>query len=451
MNYIFTQIASYRDPQLIPTLDSLLDNAEHPENIHVGICWQHADDETTEIFLDAGFDIWGLDDQPNADGHTVINALYKGAKFTIIDVPYLESQGACWARNAIQQLYSGEKYTLQLDSHHRFVPGWDRECINMLEGLREKSAKPVLTAYIPSFDPDNDPAGRVKEPWKMDFDRFIPEGAIFFMPSTIENSKDLKGPMRARFYSAHFCFADGSFAVEVQHDPQYFFHGEEISIAARAFTHGYDLYHPHILVAWHEYTRKGRTKVWDDHTTDVKKTNGLKLDWVERNDLCHKRNRILFGMDGEDPTQIDFGKYGFGSERTLREYEEYAGLSFKYRSVQQFTIDKNEPVWPLERKYATEQEWRSSMTGSHDIRVCIHRNDLGELVDDFDFWCVAAFDESGEEIYRKDLQEHEIKQHLANEWIDFRFIFLADRTPVGYTVWTHSKSREWMTRVVRNL
>ena len=450
MNYIFTQIASYRDPQLLPTLNSLLDNATHPENIHIGICWQHGDDETLEDFLDSGVDIEGFS-ETNANGieHPVINAKYKGAKLSIIDVPYMESKGACWARNSIQQLYNNEKYTLQLDSHHRFVPGWDEKCIEMLESLRYKSKKPLLTAYIPSFDPENDPAGRVNEPWKMDFDRFIPEGAVFFIPSTIEDAKSRTEPMRARFYSAHFCFADGSFAVEVQHDPEYFFHGEEISIAARAFTHGYDLYHPHIVVAWHEYTRKNRTKVWDDHTTDKKRT-GLKLDWVERNNICHRRNRILFGMDGESPDQIDFGKYGFGSERTLREYEEYAGISFKYRAVQQKTIDRIEPEYPVTRKYVDEKEWRDSMTGSHDIRICIHRNDLGEIVDDFDFWYVGARDAEGE-IFRKDLQAHEIKQYLANEWIDYRFVFLSDRTPTGYTIWTHSKSRGWMTKIDRDV
>ncbi len=449
MHYIFTQIASYRDPQLIPTLDALLDNADKPENIHVGICWQHGPEETTELFLDAGFDIEGFEYVKGPGYYPRLKATYKGAKFTIIDVPHLESQGACWARHSIQQLYNGEKYTLQLDSHHRFVPGWDTKCIDMLESLRYKSPKPVLTAYIPSFDPENDPTGRVNEPWKMDFDRFIPEGAVFFIPSTIEDAKDRTEPMRARFYSAHFCFADGSFATEVQHDPEYFFHGEEISIAARAFTHGYDLYHPHLVVAWHEYTRKNRTKVWDDHTTDKKREVGMKLDWVERNDICHKRNRILFGMDGEDQNQIDFGKYGFGTERTLRQYEEYAGISFKYRAVQQLTLDRLEPVLPG-KTFETEQEWRDSMTGSHDIRICVHRNDLGELVDDFDFFYVGAHDAEGE-IFRKDMQVSDIKTHLANEWIDYRFIFLANRAPTGYIIWTHSKSRGWMTKVNRTL
>ncbi len=325
-NTIFVQIASYRDPELINTLNDMIENAETPENLRICVCWQHGEDETLETFLDGGFEL-GEYFEPAEDaneegdktfGH--IEATNKGANLLIIDVDYNETEGACWARYEIQQQYAGEKYTLQLDSHHRFVPNWDTISVEMLESLRSDDCpKPLLTGYIPSFDPENDPAARIQIPWRMDFDRFIPEGAVFFRPSSIDDWQDRDKPMGSRFYSAHFCFVDGKFAEEVPHDPDYFFHGEEISIAARAYTHGYDLFHPHRVIAWHEYTRKGRTKIWDDHTTPNKNDGKIALDWVERNNMCHRRNRILFGMDGEDPSQIDFGKFGFGTERTLRQ------------------------------------------------------------------------------------------------------------------------------------
>lgn len=447
MQSIFVQIASYRDPQLIPTIQDMLANADNPDNLHVAICWQHGDDETIDLFLNAGFDVLG---HKEVKDFQVMEATFQKARFSIIDVPYLETKGACWARNFVQQLYDKEKYTLQLDSHHRFIKSWDTTLIDMLESLRKESDKPLLTAYVPSFDPDNDPAARAQEPWQMNFDRFIPEGAVFFMPATINGWRDLTKPIRARFYSAHFCFTDGIFAEEVQHDPNYFFHGEEISIGVRAFTHGYDLYHPHIPVVWHEYTRKNRTKIWDDHTTPVKKKKKLELDWVERNNLCHKRNRILFGMDGEDPKQIDFGIYGFGNKRTLREYEQYAGISFEYRGVQQWTLDKVLPEWPSPRTYNSEEEWKNSFTGSHDIRICVHRNELGGVTD-YDFWYVGAHDAEYQEIHRKDLVEHEIKKHLQHEWVDYRFIFLADKKPVTYTIWPHSKSKGWLERIVKQV
>ena len=50
-------------------------------------------------------------------------------------------------------------------------------------------------------------------------------------------------------------FADGKFCKEVLYDPHYLFHGEEINLTVRAFTHGYDLFHPHKPVVYHEYSQ----------------------------------------------------------------------------------------------------------------------------------------------------------------------------------------------------
>ena len=249
---IFVQIASYRDPQLVPTIKNMLENAKKPKNIRFGIARQfHPDDK--------------FDSLEEFEGDK---------RFRVLDIPHEESKGVCWARNLTQQLYEGEEYTLQIDSHMRFAPNWDDEMIKMIKQLQKKGhKKPLLTGYVSSFDPENDPAGRVQDPWRMVFDRFIPEGAVFFLPETIPGWQDLKEPIPARFYSAHYCFTLGEFSNEVQHNPEYYFHGEEISIAARAYTWGYDLFHPHKTLIWHEYTRKGRTKQWDDDKEWVNKNN----------------------------------------------------------------------------------------------------------------------------------------------------------------------------------
>jgi len=445
---IFVQIASYRDPQLIPTLIDLITNAKKPENLQIGICWQHGDDETIELFLENEFDIITFD-HTEGSLHGTIQLKYGDTSLELIDVPYFESKGACWARHSIQQLYNDEKYTLQLDSHHRFVEDWDTICIEMLEGLRvDGSSKPLITGYIPDFDPENDPKGRKMEAWGMNFDQFIPEGAVFFKPAIIENWKNLTKPIPARFYSAHFCFVDGNFCEEVQHDPDYFFHGEEISIAVRAFTHGYDLFHSHKLVAWHEYTRKNRTKIWDDHTHVTKKAGLINIDWHERNLACHNRNRILFGMDGEDPTQVDFGKYGFGSKRTLRQYEEYAGISFKLRGVQQATLDFELP--PNKAEYKSEKEWIDSFQVSNDIRIYVSKEDLGgEIEDDYEFFYIGAHNKHGVEIIRRDLSAKEVYNYFKNGNIDYQFKFITAEIPATYTIWPVSKSKGWLDKIVK--
>jgi hypothetical protein len=230
MSTIFVQIAAFRDPQLNPTLQDMIFKAKYPENLRVGICNQYNEEDN-----------FNLDEYRNDD------------RFRIIDVLDKESLGVCWARHSVQQLYSGETYTLQIDSHMRFEQDWDVTLIDMINSLQLSGySKPLLTGYVSSFDPDNDPEGRVNEPWRMTFDRFIPEGAVFFLPEVIPGWQELTSPIPARFYSAHFCFTLGEFSNEVQHDPEYYFHGEEISVGVRAFTHGYDLFHPHRVVIWHE-------------------------------------------------------------------------------------------------------------------------------------------------------------------------------------------------------
>jgi len=405
---IFVQIAAYRDPQLIFTIKDMLDKAKHPDNLVICIAHQY-------------------------DDIKVLNEYRFDERFKIIDIAFQESKGACWARNLIQQKYNGEEYTLQIDSHHRFVQYWDEILINMIKDLQNKGyEKPLLTAYLPSFDPENDPDKRINIPWKMNFDRFIPEGAIFFMPNGIDGYDELNEPVRSRFYSAHFCFTLGQFCNEVQHDPDYYFHGEEISIAVRAFTWGYDLFHPHRVIAWHEYTRKGRPKQWDDDSI-----------WGKRNENCHAKNRKLFGMDGETPAD-NFGIYGFGKKRTLRDYEEYAGISFSKRGIQKYTLDHKYPPNP---KCQNEDDFNKSFIIKFKYYIDIDPNQFTE--NDYDFWVVAFHDKNNETVYRKDFKIKGIKRIL--EMRKIKVNFYPNTAPINWIIWPHSKSKGWLKKIYSNV
>jgi glycosyltransferase involved in cell wall biosynthesis len=415
MNSIFIQIASYRDSQLLPTIKDCIQNAKNPENLIFAICWQHGDDENLDEFKN-------------------------DPRFKIIDIPYQESKGVCWARNKVQELYSGEKYTLQIDSHMRFAPNWDETLIGMIEQLQSKGyKKPLLTAYAPSFNPDNDPAERVQRPWRMAFDRFIPEGAVFFLPEDIPDYESLDMPVTARFYSAHMCFTLGEFSNEVQHNPEYYFHGEEISIAVRAYTHGYDLFHPHKPVIWHEYTRKGRTKQWDDDK-----------DWGNKNSHSHLTNRKLFGMDGLAQEGHD-GKYGFGNVRTLRDYEEYSGLMFSERSVQQYTLDKKYPPNPSIEQLGGEENWKKEFAKIFKHCIDVGYDQVAEK--DYDFWVVAFHGEDDNTLYRKDADKSEITRMLNDPdkyckiWREFQ----TSKIPKYWVVWPHSESKGWCEKITGNL
>lgn len=411
---IFIQIASYRDPELIPTIKSIIHNAKHPENLVFSIARQfHPEDKFDD-----------LSDYENDD------------RFKILNIPYEESLGVCWARNLTQQLYDGEEYTLQIDSHMRFTENWDEILIGMLKKLQDKGYnKPLLTSYVSSYDPENDPNGRISDPWRMVFDRFIPEGAIFFLPEVIPSWEVIESPLPARFYSAHFAFTLGSFCKEVQHDPLLYFHGEEISIAVRAYTHGYDLFHPHRTVCWHEYTRKNRTKQWDDDK-----------EWYKKNDSSHLRNRKLFSMDGEKYDEKEFGIYGFGKERSLRDYEKYAGILFSKRAAQPYTQMKEYPPNPY--IYKNEEEWLESFDSI--FKHCINLQKSALTEPDYDFWVVAFHNDHDQTLYRKDATRNEINTFLqSNEstihiWRDFP----AQEKPSYWVVWPHSISKGWCERIV---
>jgi hypothetical protein len=416
-NTIFIQIASYRDPQLLPTLKDCLEKAKYPENLRFGIAWQHKEEDTWD----------NLDEYKNDH------------RFKTLNIDYRDSEGVCWARNLVQSLYTNETYTLQLDSHHRFAQDWDETLTDMLVSLQKDGyPKPLITAYIPSFDPDNDPKARVKEPWKMTFDRYIPEGAVFFLPAAFDSEIDcIDKPLMGRFYSAHFAFTLGSFCKEVAHDPNYYFHGEEINIAVRAFTHGYDIFYPHKVICWHEYTRKGRSKQWDDIKT-----------WGEKNRLCHLRNRKLFGMDNEI-NDIDFGRYNFGTVRTLSDYEKYAGMQFKTRSITQDVIDHKPPK--LENMLISDEVFENSLTSI--FKHCVDIGYEQVPLDDYVFWAFAFKDKDGKDMYRKDVDKEEIKR-MKNDPDGYCKIWRSFNTkikPNSWIVWPYSESAGWLDPITGNI
>ncbi|WP_207004192.1 GlcNAc-transferase family protein [Trinickia mobilis] len=455
---IFVQMASYRDSQLVPTLVDLIRQSTRPELLRIVVCWQHAQQETLAEFWRRGFGAWHCKTVGDWQIHSM---RYGEAKLELIDVPHLKTQGACWARNLIQQHYRGERYMLQLDSHHRFVPEWDRQLIEMLNSLRPVSQRPVLTTYLPPFDPENDPDARKAYPTIMRFSRFSPEGAVFFRTAPLDEWETCERPIPARFYSAHFAFAEGHFAEVVPHDPFLFFHGEEISIAARAFTHGYDLYHPHRLIAWHEYQRKYRPKMWNDHTPQAKESGDISEDWVERNDRSHRRNRALFGMSHDVEPGVELGKYGLGSERTLTQYERYAGISFEHRGVQQRTLDRVPPV--LNAPIAdSEAAWKASLLRSNDIRVCVYLPALDQsaiepselgVLESASSGVATLYDQNDTALHTKSLDSGALAEHAKDSWLDFNVVFEGEleKIPARLTVDLFDDAGHLLARVKQTI
>ncbi|MGE0521076.1 MAG: GlcNAc-transferase family protein [Candidatus Binatia bacterium] len=405
---IFISIAAYREFDLINTLRDCFAQAADASRLRVCICWQR----------DAADSLAEFESDPRVD---------------IIDVPYQESRGVCWARHLIQQRYGGETYALQIDGHHRFAPEWDRKLIDMVEQLRHQGVpKPILTGYVPGFDPWDDPNGRCQDVWGLGLDRFETGGVVFMRPFVPPARPT--APIPCRFWSAHFSFSLGRFNEEVVIDPSGYFHGEEIVMCVRAWTHGYDLFTPHETILWHEYSRKGRICHWNDHS-----------DWGLRNARAINLYRRQFGVDGT-PRDV-FERYGFGTERSLEEYERFAGIEFATRGVQRYTLANGTPPDPLQ--HASEDEWRAQLLTSHCADLCIERARLE--FDDLHMWGVFANAEDGTELFREDYLRPRYEPILSSQngdHIGFFIAFFDRRQPHTWTVWPHSARRGWLDRIV---
>lgn len=335
---VFVQIPAYRDPQLIATVKDLVETSAHPTRLRIVIVWQHADDESIIDFKDAGIEMLRTVVE---NGRTVHYASISAATIEIIDVAFTDSKGCGWARNLAQQRYRGERYNLQIDAHHRFATNWDERMVAMLESLRETSESPILTGYPPSFDPRTDPVGRQLSTGAIVVRRFSSSGIMIFKSIPIPDNDTRCRPFRARFMAGGFVFSDGKFARDVMNDPEQFFSTEEIVMSARAYTHGYDFYHPHEPMIWHQYLNPS-PKIWDDHSSEAEASGRVERAASRRiSAALQKAYRTLCVTD--DLVPADSPKYGLGAKRTLKDYERFAGFCLKRRAVRKEALRPSEP------------------------------------------------------------------------------------------------------------
>ncbi len=401
---IFVSIASYRDSQLVPTIDDCLRKATDPSRLRFGICWQHGAETLPETYWQDG-------------------------RIRILDVPWTESHGACWARAEVMKLWAGEAWFLQVDSHCRFKPEWDRTLIESARSLA--SRKVVLSTYANAFTPGEH---EILEgaPLQMGFSGFTPEGIPHMKPMGIPDWQTLRAPRRARFLSAGFLFAPGSFVEDVAYDPGLYFLGEETAMTVRAFTSGYDLFHPHEAIVWHDYGRIGGIKHWEDHTEERKPN----ADWG-RHDLQSKArvNALLAGQN--------LGAFGLGAVRTLAEYEAFAGISFSLRKVQEYTMRSEEPPNP-----PMDTDWADGIY-TWMVRIAVPAAALvPEATGDASLWYIGVHDELGNEIFRHDLQPAEIAALPLHEREMVLVCELQSGSiPASWTVWPVSRSKGWLPKV----
>lgn len=297
---IFVSISSFRDPELIVTLNDLWDKAYNRDRIYVGILQQNDYQDEPECFAE---------NCKIPKDHMVIEFMH-----------FSEAKGPTYARSICEKLWNGQEYYMLVDSHMRFEYGWDSELLDMLMRC-PRPMRTVITTYPEGYIRE-DKNGKVeykykpRKKWRRQKFKFFNRNGVVEFASMSSQYKPPEVPEYVPFWAACFSFSHSDILKEVpyNHKTPFLFFGEEIFMAARLFTHGWDLRSPRFMVCYHLWIRTYRKQYWaqEDPVTKEKSVNYVK--------------DILEGRFIEDSS------ISLGYRRTLEDFWNYIGLDYKTKT-----------------------------------------------------------------------------------------------------------------------
>jgi hypothetical protein len=294
MSTIFVSISSYRDQEINPTILDIIEKSSGSNTITFGIHVSYL--EESEI---------DLPDLPNI-------------KYVTSKVP--ENIGVGAGRYISHQFYDNEDFYLQCDSHSRFVKDWDEIAISSILDYQSQGIfKPLLTMYPANY-------------WYKDltFTEIETDVMDISYRTNIsfkekpEDFKNLRIPSQlavpcqdnvfTKSVSAGCIFTVGPFMPP---NRDMAFWGEEILMAARAYTHGYDLMVPKQQFMYHLYYNSLNPEI-----------NRRKIFWQDFPDEFELMNKVSRDLVYKVLPEGIVGAGLLGTERTLTEYGVFAGLDF---------------------------------------------------------------------------------------------------------------------------
>jgi len=306
---IFVSVASYRDPECPKTVLDCFEKAAYPHRVFVGICQQN---EASDVDCIDGVD---------AQYHSNIRVHLMHSD---------EAKGPVYARALVEKhLFNSEDYYLIIDSHTLFQVRWDVDAISQLL-MCARPEKSVLTCYPPEYDietrrlPVDQPATFLK------FRDFHPR-LRFLQQDPVRYKNTPSKPQPSLFWGAGFSFAPSSMIRECPYDItlEYVFLGEEISMAVRLYTWGYDLYAPKSNIVFHYTSRTYRPVFWENF---YKKNGKCRAP----DDVRHARKKLESSNNKKIHELLNgVSGMGLGSIRSLADYQRYAGVDFLTKTATQ--------------------------------------------------------------------------------------------------------------------
>jgi GR25 family glycosyltransferase involved in LPS biosynthesis len=294
MSKIFVSIACFMDKDIINTINDCLLKAKYPNNLTLGICLQY---DTDDDFLKM------YDNNP---------------QFKIIKMRWKEAKGPAYARGLIYELFSNETYFFQVDCHTRFFSNWDINLINCLSECKKLNKKSIISHYPININNMND-VNSLKQIANISTVRCIDSqlgikthGRFIDINNT---PKESWGISAAMLFFDRQAYIDVPFDKEIYHGEQF---EEQVVLAARYWTHGYNIYTPTKHIISTEYiTNTSRFKERPLINQDSKKTTFQRLTHLLKLDY-----NPIYDQDNY-----------LGNERTIQDYYKLLGIFDKVKDI----------------------------------------------------------------------------------------------------------------------
>ena len=249
-------------------------------------------------------------------------------------VHWRDGLGPTYGRYRAELFYDNEEYVLQMDSHTAFVQDWDIILIEMHQQINNEYA--VITTYPKPL--------RYPTLWHWKPPEINSKSDMYVICSTqILTDKVTKSfkltparvirnqhkPILTAFFAAGFSFQKGHRLINVPYDPYaaYLFDGEEMSMAVRMWTHGYDFYTPNADVVYHLYSpndAKIRPVFWE-HEWNIKwkiaRDSEYRTNYIMK---LHNKFHPYLRFNKYDLREID--KYGLGDKRDVEDFWKYTRI-----------------------------------------------------------------------------------------------------------------------------
>ena len=290
MSSIFVQIASYHDYELPRTIMDAMDKSSGENQINFGVSHCYSISNNIEL--------------PD----------FNNVKYKISCAP--DNIGLGVGRSIAHDFYNGEDYYFQIDSHSRFDQDWDSKLISYVKKYQDMGfKKPLITTYPKVYFYENErikkmDVGFVNKMSFSDADGLFKETLIPHQYAEANTDNNVF----AKSISGGSIFTVGDF---IKPNPDIAFYGEEVFIAARAYTNGFDLLLPdkpfmyHLYYKYDDLIGSMRRQVWFDFPKEF-----TAIDKISKQIIfdTFKENKVGEGLLGE--------------ERSLRDFEIHTGLDF---------------------------------------------------------------------------------------------------------------------------